>query len=113
MPNIFIRTGRYFIIPPIILFFTSLSASGQTVMQLIKSGDASVAQADYYAASLYYKDALKKDEDNVELNYKFAEASRMFNDYEGAAVAYKKVADLDKINKYQLSLFWLGEMLRS
>jgi outer membrane protein OmpA-like peptidoglycan-associated protein len=37
----------------------------------------------------------------------------MFNDYEGAAAAYKKVVDLDKVNKYQLSLFWLGEMLRS
>ena len=113
MPYIFIRTGRCFLIPVIILLFTTLNTTGQTVMQLIKAGDEKFAQADYYPASLYYKDALKKDEDNLELNYKLAEASRMFNDYAGAAAAYKKVVDLDKINKYQLSLFWLGEMLRS
>ncbi len=118
MPYIFIRTGRYCFIPVILLLFASLhlsgqASSGQTVMQLVKSGDEKAAQADYYAASLYYKEALKKDDGNVELNYKFAEASRMFNDYEGAAAAYKKVVDLDKVNKYQLSLFWLAEMLRS
>ena len=118
MSHIFIRTGRYCFIPVILLLFVSAqlcgqASSGQTVMQLIKSGDEKAAQGDYYAASLYYKEALKKDESNVELNYKFAEASRMFNDYEGAAAAYKKVVDLDKVNKYQLSLFWLAEMLRS
>ena len=113
MPYIFIKTGRFVFIPVLILFFTAIRLPGQTVMQLIKAGDEKTAQADFYAASLYYKDALKKDEDNVELSYKFAEASRMFNDYEAAAKAYKKVVDLDKVNKYQLSLFWLGEMLRS
>ena len=89
MSHIFVRTGRYFIIPVILLLFASLNLSGQTVMQLIKAGDEKAAQGDFYPASLYYKDALKKDEDNVDLNYKYAEASRMFNDYEGAAVAYK------------------------
>ena len=134
MPNIFIRIAKcfiallqgpggtnfcvpagrqYFGLVVLVALMCFQSTSGQTVVQLIKAGDERVAQADYYAASLYYKDALKKDEGNVELNYKFAEASRMFNDYESAAAAYKKVVDLDKINKYPLSLFWLGEMLRS
>ena len=105
--------GRHFVVLAVLLLFCALNLSGQTVMQLIKAGDEKFAQADYYAASLYYKDALKKDEANVDLNYKFAEASRLFNDYGGAAAAYKKVVDMDKVNKYQLSLFWLGEMLRS
>lgn len=100
-------------IPVVLMLFTSLHTSGQTVVQLVKWGDEKAAKADYYAASQFYKDALKKDEENVELNFKYAEASRMFNDYEGAAAAYKKVVELDKVNKYQLSLFWLGEMLRS
>ena len=107
------QAGRYFFATAFLLAITLQTVAGQTVMQLIKAGDEKFAQADYYAASLYYKDALKKDEVNIDLNYKFAEASRLFNDYGGAAVAYKKVVELDKVNKYQLSLFWLGEMLRS
>jgi len=119
MPYIFIRNSRCYLLPVILLLFISSlvsgqsASSGQTVGQLIKSGDERVKLGDYYAASLFYKDALKKDENNVELNYKFAEASRMFNDYEGASKAYKKVVDQDKSWKYPLSLFWLAEMLRS
>src|SRR5689334_19495845 len=94
------------------LFFISAYAGAQTVRQLIKAGDQKVADADYYAASLYYADALKKDEMNTELYYKLGEARRMFNDYGGAAEAYNSVVSLDKANLYPLASFWLGEMLR-
>jgi len=120
MPYILIRITRCYIIPVILLFISmeawaqsSPTSAGQTIAQLIKSGDEKAKLADYYVASLYYKDALKKDENNVDLNYKFAESSRMFNDYEAAAKAYKKVVDLDKTWKYPLAAFWQGEMLRS
>ncbi len=92
---------------------SSLSASAQTVHQLTKAGDTKFSEGDFYASALYYKDALKKDEENAALNFKYAEALRMFNDYENASKAYREVTRLDKSNEFPLAYFWLGEMLRS
>lgn len=93
--------------------FCSLLSFSQTVSQLTKTGDKKFAEGDYNAAALYYKDALKKDAENVDLLYKYAEASRLFNDYTEAAEGYKAVTKFDKHNQYPLSYFWLGIMLRA
>ncbi len=93
--------------------FMALGASAQTVSQLIKAGDKKIEEGDYYAASQYYRDALNKDEENIELNYKYAEACRVFNDLDGASYGYRAVIKLDKINRYPMAHFWLGEILRS
>jgi thioredoxin-like negative regulator of GroEL len=60
-----------------------LPSSSQTVSQLTKAGDKKIAEGDYYAASQYFKDALNKDEENIDLNFKYAEACSMFNDLDG------------------------------
>lgn len=85
----------------------------QTAAQLVKAGDKKYEEGDYYAAALYYKDALKKDAENPDLNFKYAEASRMFNDYASAVEGYKAVIKFDKGNQYPFALLWVGEMLRS
>lgn len=90
-----------------------LSSVAQTSSQLSKAGDKKFAEGDFYAASLYYKDALKKDEENIDLNFKYGEACRMFNDLSGASYGYRAVIKLDKQNKYPMASFWLGEVLRS
>ena len=94
------------------LFFAPGSFS-QTVTQLTKAGDKKIEEGDYYAASRYYGDALKKGEEDIELNFKYAEACRMFNDLEGATKGYRAVTKLDKANEYPMAIFWLGETLRS
>ena len=85
----------------------------QTVSQLTKAGDKKIEEGDYYAASQYFKDALKKDEENIDLNFKYAEACRMFNDLDGSNYGYRAVIKLDKSNQYPMAHFWLGEVLRS
>ena len=55
-----------------------LSSFTQTVSQLTKAGDKKIAEGDYYAASLYFKDALKKDEENIDLNILHASAYLKF-----------------------------------
>ncbi len=89
------------------------SVTAQSVQQLLKSGDKKYSAKEYYAASLYYTDAIKKDEENAELWYKFAESARMFNDYGSAATAYKTVIKLDKSNAFPLATFYAAEMLRA
>ncbi len=90
-----------------------LSSFSQTVSQLTKAGDKKIAEGDYYVASQYFKDALKKDEENIDLNFKYAEACRMFNDLDGSNYGYRAVTKLDKSNQYPMANFWLGEVLRS
>ncbi len=90
-----------------------LLSNAQTVSQLTKAGDKKIEEGDYYAASLYYKDALKKDEENIDLNFKYAEACRMFNDLQGSNTGYRAVTKLDKVNQYPMAWFWLGEVLRN
>ncbi|MFN8285292.1 MAG: hypothetical protein U0V74_00990 [Chitinophagales bacterium] len=90
-----------------------LVSLAQTVHQLVKAGDQKFSEGDYYAAAQYYEDALKKDEENPELYYKYAESARMFNDYGGAAAGYKAAAKFDKQNQFPLAAFWQGIMLRS
>lgn len=93
--------------------FCGLSSFAQTAAQLTKAGDKKFAEGDFYAASLYYKDALRKDEENIDLNFKYAESCRMFNDLSGASYGYRATIKLDKQNKYPMASFWLGEVLRS
>lgn len=99
----------------LILFFAFLFlfSFSQTTAQLLKAADKKYTEGDYYAAALYYKDALRKDPENAELQFKYAESSRLFNDYDSAAEGYKAVTKLDKANQFPLAWFWLGEMLRS
>jgi len=97
----------------LLFLFIAETGTAQTVKQLTKAGDEKFSDADYYAASLYYQQALRKDDENLELNYKFAEASRMFSDYKNAAEAYRTVIKMDKTNKYPMAAFWLAEMLKS
>jgi len=95
------------------LMLVALVGMSQTIAQLQKAGDKKMADAEYYAASLYYTDALKKDESNAKLWYKLGEATRMFNDYGTAATAYKQAVKLDTEKEWPLAAFWAGVMLRS
>ncbi len=92
-------------------FFVS-TCTAQTLEKLVTAGDKSFDDGDYYAASLYYRDAIKKSVDDAALNYKLAESSRLFNDYAGAAEAYANTVKLDGAGKFPLAEFWFGEMLR-
>ncbi len=98
----------------LLLFVVGYQLSvAQTATQLTKAGDKKFAEGDFYAASLYYKDALKKDEESSDLNFKYAESCRMFNDFAGASYGYRATIKLDKQNQYPMASFWLGEVLRS
>ncbi|MBL0310506.1 MAG: PD40 domain-containing protein [Bacteroidetes bacterium] len=85
----------------------------QSAAQFVKAGDKKFGEGDYYAASLYYTSALKKDKESAALQYKFAESARMFNDYKVAAEAYAEVAASDQESAFPLASFWQGVMLKS
>jgi outer membrane protein OmpA-like peptidoglycan-associated protein len=94
--------GIFFCVPQFI--------SAQTAKQYIAYGDEAMKKGEYYNAAEYFKMGLEKFEFNLELEYKYAEALRGFNDYKNASEAYKKVVQDDVTHTYPLATFWYGMM---
>lgn len=75
-------------------------------------GDRSYENGDYYLAAEYYKEALDASgTDKGYLGMRLGECSRQFFDYDQAQKYYKVAYDTDK-NKYPLSKYYYGLMLK-
>lgn len=94
-----------------ILFCITASMSAQSAKEYIKSGDDAMAKGELYNAAQYFKEGMDAYQYNIELEYKYAEALRGFNDYQNASEAYKKVIKDDVAHAYPLAPFWYGIML--
>jgi tetratricopeptide (TPR) repeat protein len=92
------------------LMCISVSCQAQSARQYINYGDEAMRKGEHYNAAQYYKQGLDKFEFNLELEFKYAEALRGYNDYKNAAEAYKKVVQDDVTHVYPLSTFWYGTM---
>ena len=106
------RSLRYIVILAMgILFCVPLTTQAQTAKQYLSYGDEAMRKGEYYNAAQYFKLGLEKYEFNLEMEYKYAEALRGYNDYKNAVEAYKKVSQDDVTHEYPLSTFWYGMML--
>lgn len=95
------------------IVFTTQNIHAQKQRDLIQFADEMYADKDYYGASIYYRRALNMDSTSLELNYKYAESLRAFNDYENAAFYYAKVEKGDRENQFPLAAFHLATMQKS
>ena len=82
----------------------------QTMKAFIAAADNSFMQKDYYSALIYYLDALEFDSTRTDLQYRTAEAARLFNAYTLAEEKYQIVVDDDSDAEFPLSSFWLANM---
>ncbi len=98
----------------IILFsfiFCSLTGLSQNkIKKLISFADEQFKQGDYYYALDYYKQALEKDSNSIELLWKYAETQRAYKNYVEAEKYYAKVYAREQTTKYENSLLNLGLM---
>jgi len=94
-----------------IFFYTPSFIHAQSAKQYISYGDEAMRKGDCYNAAIYFKQGLEKFEFNLEMEYKYAEALRGYNDYKNAADAYKKVVQDDVTHEYPMAIFWYGTML--
>lgn len=104
------KTKYYILVFFIVGSFLKINAQSQS--QLIKVGDQLFGEKDYYAASLWYKQALDVDSTLVELKFKYAESLRMYNDYAKAEWYYFSVYKDDRGRVYPLAPFWYSMMLK-
>jgi len=93
--------------------------SGQLIAQkkykqLIEDGDREFADKNYFSASIYYNNALLIDSSDIELQYKYADASRLNFDYNEAERMYNKVYKMDRQGKkFPECSFWLASIIKS
>lgn len=100
----------------LLIFFLGLSTGvgAQSLRAYERAGDAAFKQHDYSAAAEYYNTVLQREARNSEVLWKYAESTRMFNAYEEAERAYKRIGSLSKFEyTYPLLEFRLGEISRS
>lgn len=81
----------------------------QKLKTLIADGDKSFADNDFFSASIYYNKALLQDSTDIDIQYKYAEASRLNFDIDIAERWYGKVYKADPQGKlYPECVFWLA-----
>lgn len=81
----------------------------QKLKQLLADGDKAFANNDFFAASIYYNQAINQDSSDISIQYKYAEASRLNYDYNIADHWYSKVFKKDSQGKlYPECSFWLA-----
>lgn len=88
---------------------------GQAVFaQTQKAWEEAAAQAyafkDYYAAMVYWQNALEFDEERLDLLYNCADAARHFNSYRLSAKYYQQIVDAEVNGEYPDATFYLAEM---
>ena len=93
----------------LLLFFT-VPVYAQSMEDYKKMAEDAFNKADYYNAGVLYKILIEKDKNNIENNYRYAEANRLYNNYLEAAEYYFNVMNKDKNKQFPLSEFYYAEM---
>lgn len=86
------------------------SLFAQSAQQFITWGDNAARSGDPYGASRFYAEALAQQPGTLELQWKYAEACRLSDQYPQAAEYYAKVQRKDLGRSHPEALRWLGEM---
>ncbi len=94
--------------------FLSPDLHAQKLKQLLEDGDKAFADNDFFEASLYYNQAILQDSSDIDIQYKYAEASRLNFDLDIADHWYSKVFKGDAQGKlYPECIFWLASIKKS
>jgi hypothetical protein len=107
---------RYSILVVFIIQFLFVSTHGyaQKLKTLLADGDKAFAENDFFSASIYYNRAILQDSADIDIQYKYAEASRLNFDYDIAERWYNKVYKVDAQGKlYPECAFWIATLKKN
>lgn len=94
----------------VVLGLVPAACMAQNAEQFIRWGDNAMRTNDHYGASRFYAEAMRQQQGRMELQWKYAEACRLSNQYPQAAEGYEKVWRKDLGRTHPEALRWLGEM---
>ncbi len=96
------------------IFCFHFQLQAQNTKKLIESGDNAFADNDFFAAAIYFNQAILQDSSDISIQYKYAEASRLNFDYKIADHWYSKVLKSDSDGKlYPNCSFWMASIKKS
>ncbi|MCF8298972.1 MAG: DUF1573 domain-containing protein [Saprospiraceae bacterium] len=100
------------------LFSVSLAQSQKyescsSVEECVGHAEQFFENGDFYSASVFYFNALQFDSTRISIAYKYAEASRLFNNYKVASDWYHYVLESDSASDFSLVRFWYAAMLKN
>jgi hypothetical protein len=68
---------------------------------------------DWFGAAQYYNRMFNRDSSDIKLKFNYAEACRLNFDIDHAVRLYNKVIAVDNGKKYPMSLYWMGQLLKT
>ena len=112
MPGIYVivkKTAGFILI----IFCCTFNVVAQSNRLLQAQANDAMLNKDWYGAAQNYNRLYFRDSSVVEVQYSYAEASRLNFDIDLALRLYNKVAALDNGKKYPLTFYWIGQLLKS
>ena len=76
-------------------------------------GDVALSQGDFYNAIQHYKMIIDKDSSRLELSYNYAEACRLYFQYDEAMIMYDYIIKNDEKGRYPLSYIWMADISKT
>ena len=86
------------------------AVTAQTKKAFVEAAEQAFNSKNYYAALVYFDEALEFDKRDPYILFKSAESARMFNSYRLAAERYGFLVDTLQDVKDPLTIFWLAQM---
>jgi outer membrane protein OmpA-like peptidoglycan-associated protein/tetratricopeptide (TPR) repeat protein len=94
-----------------VFLFPVKSAYSQKYKKLIEIADKAAEEKDFFTAAQYYNQAILKDSSDINLQYKYAEASRENYDLDIALRWYNKVLKQDNQGvQFPECVFWIASL---
>ena len=98
----------------IVLFcLVTFYSKGQSSRLLQSQADAAILNKDWFTAAQNYNYLFYRDSSDINLQFNYAEASRLNFDIDLALRLYNKVALVDNGKKYPLTFYWIGQLLKN
>jgi hypothetical protein len=106
------------LLPKRFLYFIAIISSfqwanAQSNKTLKIQAQTAMNQKDWYSASVFYGKLVARDSSNLDVNYNYAEASRLNFDLDIASYWYNKVILIDNGKKYPLCFFYKAQILQT
>lgn len=97
----------------VVLLFVCLQTQAQSFKTVLLQAEAAMADKDYQGAALYYNRAMYRDSTQMNVQYAYAEASRLNYDFDVAYYWYSKILSRDNGKRYPLCAYHIGQILKT
>ena len=107
-------SSRYLKLVVVLFFLITTNTYAQKLKTLLTSGDEAFAENDFLGAAIYYNQAILKDSSDINIQYKYADASRLNFEYDVAEHWYGKVYKKDPQGKlFPECVFWVATLKKN